>query len=147
MRLMILLLLLSGSASAQQPPPANRADFVKRVEAYADEDAAASTPMSDNRAVDVFREDGKAFGLSAPDISDIYRREYRRAAAAPWWKRWWIGYVLAGLALVGVPLRGWIEERLKKFYEELYLHYAWAKPFRRKALTRYRAQLVEHYQN
>lgn len=88
------------------------------IESYASEDAAAGIPGED-RVLRLFGEN--AFGLTAVEISQIYRKKYREAAAAakPWWERVprWVPWLVAVLALFLGPLKAWFEEKLKRAYE------------------------------
>jgi hypothetical protein len=143
-----VLLLLAGSALPQPSPPSTREELVRSIEHYAAEDAAAGLPMNDERALRVFTD---RFGLTPYQVSQLYRNKYREVAAVvrPWWKRLppWVPWLVAVLALIFRPMKAWLEDRLKKSYEELYLRYAWAKPFRRRALERYSESLLRNYQS
>jgi NACHT domain len=143
-RLFVLVLLLAGPCAGQSRPPASRDQLVRAIERYADEDVAAGNPLSEDRVEKIFADN--RFGLTPYDISQIYRTRY--FAARPWWKKipsWvWIG--LAALGLFFRPLKAFAEERLKKTYEDLYVQYASARPFRGRALERYRAAVVRNYE-
>jgi hypothetical protein len=143
-RLLLVLLLLAGRAVAQPPQPATRNDLVHAIERYADEDVAAGNALNDDRVVKIFA--NNRFGLSDYEISQIYRNRY--FAARPWWKRvpYWVWIAVGVLGLFFRPLKAWAEERLKKVYEDLYVRYAYARPFRRRALRRYRESVVRVYE-
>jgi hypothetical protein len=141
--------LLVPPALAQTRAPATREELIQQIQSYADGDVAGGAPMNAESAVSQFQDN--KFGLTPHDIRDIYRERYLedREKKKPWWDRVprWLYPVLIVLAIFWRPLKNFLEDTLKKFYEALYTRYAGAKLFRRRALARYRNSVLKQHED
>jgi len=142
------LVLLAGTAQAQVKPGLSiREEMVKEIESYADGDVGSGLPLNDQLVINLFQ--NNQFGLTARDISQIYRKRYLAdlEARKHWWDRLpgWLYVIFLVLAFFWRPLKKFIEERLGSAYEEVYKRHAGSKVFRGKALNRYRRSIVKQH--
>ncbi len=135
------MVVFASSAWPQAKPPASRDELVRQIQSYADGDVAGGAPLNDKEVIELFQNNQS--GLTALDISNIYRQRYLDDVdkKKPFWDRVprWLYGIAVVLAIFWRPLKNAIEEALKRSYETLFARYAGAKLFRGRALRRYRA--------
>jgi hypothetical protein len=107
----ILMVLLTTTVHSVSPP-SSREEVVRQIQSYAEAHVSTGTPMKDDSAVLLFRDND--VGLSPQEISKIYISRYREVfeSSRPWWKRlpWWLSWCLLVLLVIARALRNWIEE-------------------------------------
>ncbi len=95
-------------------------------------------------------------GLSYPDLIDLYEGEYAAQQAAqkprPWEgfvpnAGWLFGLLALGVAAYVTVLKKWFEARYQAIGNWVYQRLSGTRLFRNVALRKYRAALVQNYQN
>jgi len=143
----VWIVLATVVSLAQTNAVVTRAELTQKIQEHADQDWEAKAGPKDELVISLY--EGKA-GLTRGEIEDIYRERYFQDVekGKHWWEHVppWLYAVLTVLAFVWRPLKSFIEDDLKKYYQALFTRLAGAKFFWRGALARYRDSILKQHE-